>query len=138
MAQSEASSVVRSAAPGSVAIALVVLVLLPGLAGASGRSLGVSTTIATGKHPSGALIAAGSLWVTNDVDNTVSRIDPDTNAVAQTIALRGAGFPDPAFETFDGKAVWVVAPTTGTVSRLDARTGALTATTAVPGLALGI
>jgi YVTN family beta-propeller protein len=119
-------------------VALVLLALMPGLAGASSRSSGVSGTVATGKHPSGVVAAAGSIWVTNDVDNTVTRIDPNTKTVTRTIALRGADFPDPTFAAFDGRAVWVVARTTGTVSRLDARTGALTATTTVPGLALGI
>jgi len=122
----------------SLASAFVLLALVPSLAGASLRSLGVSSRVATGHHPSGVVAAAGSLWVTNDVDNTVSRIDPATNTVTRTIALHGKEYPDPTYVAFDGHAVWVVAPTTGTVSRLDAQTGALTATTAVPGLALGL
>lgn len=131
----------------AIALMLVLAVVAAGVLVASSigagqtqalRSLGVSSTVTTGKHPSGVVAAAGSLWVTNDVDNTVTRIDPATSTVTQTIPLRGKEYPDPSFAAFDGHAVWVVAPTTGTVSRLDARTGALSATTAVPALSLGI
>jgi YVTN family beta-propeller protein len=130
----------------TLALMLVLAVAAAGVAaaGSSGapeiRRASRRSTVAipTGKHPSGVVVAAGSLWVTNDVDNTVSQIDLATNAVARTIALHGRAYPDPAYATFDGSAVWVVARTTGTVSRIDARSGQVTATTEVPGLALGI
>jgi YVTN family beta-propeller protein len=122
----------------TLAAILALLALLPALAGAAPRSLRVSATVATGKHPAGVVVADGSVWVTNDVDNTVSRIDPATGTVTKTITLHGSNYPDPAFATFDGDALWVVAPTSGTVSRLDPKTASVKATTKVPGLALGI
>lgn len=106
--------------------------------GLESKNGGSTLAITTGKHPSGLVVAAGSLWVTNDVDNTVSQIDLATNTVTRTIALHGRAYPDPSYATFDGSAVWVVARTTGTVSRIDALSGRVTAMTEVPGLALGI
>ena len=40
-------------------------------AGAAPAPLRISGTVPTGKHPGGVVLAGGSLWVTNDVDNTV-------------------------------------------------------------------
>jgi YVTN family beta-propeller protein len=112
--------------------------VIAGAAGAASSPLRISGTVPTGRHPAGVVLAGGSLWVTNDVDNTVSRIDPATNSVTATVKLRGANFPDPSFIAAGEGAIWVVARTTGTVSRLDLRTGRLTVTGAVPGGAGGI
>jgi YVTN family beta-propeller protein len=113
-------------------------VVIAGSAGASPGPLRISATVPTGKHPAGVALAGGSVWVTNDVDNTVSRINPATNAVTATVKLHGANFPDPSFVAAGEGALWVVAHTTGTVSRLDLRTRRVTATGAVPGGAGGI
>ena len=122
----------------SLVVALGASALVVGAAGAASSPLRIAAAIPTGKHPAGVVLAGGSLWVANDVDNSVSRIDPATNTVTATIKLHGNNFPDPSFVTAGGGALWAVAPTTGTVSRLDLRTGRVTATSAVPGLALGI
>jgi streptogramin lyase len=120
-------------------VAAVVLVLLvAGLAGAVSRPLAVSTAIATGKHPAAVVVASGSLWVTNDIENTITRIDPKTGKTTGKIVLHGKGYPDPSVVVAADGALWTVAHTTGTISRVDLKTGALTATTAVPGLALAI
>jgi streptogramin lyase len=118
--------------------AVAVFAFAAAVAGAASRPLTVSTAVATGRHPAAVVAAAGSLWVTNDVDNTVARIDPVTGKVTGTIKLHGKGYPDPSVAIADGGALWVVAHTTGTLSRIDLKTRAVTAATAVPGLALAI
>jgi YVTN family beta-propeller protein len=112
--------------------------VIVGAAGGDPGPLRIVAAVPTGKHPAGVALASGAVWVANDVDNTVSRIDPATNAVTATIKLHGKNFPDPSVMTAGDGALWVVAPTTGTVSRLDLGTAKVTATEAVPGLALGI
>lgn len=47
----------------------------------------VSAAITVGRGPSGAAIAPNGVWVTNWYDNTLSRIDPNTNRVLQTLSL---------------------------------------------------
>lgn len=114
---------------------IIAAAVLAGAAGAVPGPLRIAKTVPTGKHPAGVLLAGGSLWVTNDIDNTVSRIDPATNAVTATVKLHGANFPDPSYLAAGGGALWVVARTTGTVSRIDLRSGKVTATATVPGIA---
>src|SRR5690349_10437639 len=111
-----------------IAAVAVALITAAGVAG----SLVVGSTVPVGKHPAGVAIAAGSVWVTNDVDNTVSRIDPVAGKVTATVALRGRAYPDPKVVAVGHGALWVVAPTTGTVSRIDPETGGLVATLTVP------
>lgn len=113
-------------------------VFIVGAAGATPGGLRIAAAIPTGKHPAGVVFAEGSLWVANDVDNTVSRIDPATNTPTATINLHGRNFPDPSGVTAGEGALWVVARTTGTISRLDLRTGKVTATSVVPGIATGV
>lgn len=120
----------------TIAAAFALLATTVSVAGAA-PPLVVSVTVRVGKHPAGVAIAAGSLWVTNDVDNTVSRIDPVTETVTGTVALRGKGYPDPKFAAVDDDTLWILARN-GTISKIDARTGELAATLAVPGDALGI
>jgi YVTN family beta-propeller protein len=120
----------------ALAVAVVAVALVA--AGSSSASLIVASTIPVGKHPAGVAVAAGSVWVTNDVDNTVSRIDPATGEVTDTIALHGAGYPDPTFVAVSDDALWVASRSTGTISRIDLRTGELAATLSVPGDVLGL
>jgi streptogramin lyase len=101
-------------------------------AGAAPSGLTVAKAIPVGKHPAGLALAAGSLWVTEDVDNAVARVDPATGAVTGTVRLRGADFPDPSFAVAGGDSLWVAARTTGTLSRVDPRTGKLVSTLKVP------
>jgi streptogramin lyase len=111
--------------------AIAVLALVAS-AGAAPSGLRVAAAIPVGKHPGGLALAAGSLWVTEDVDNAVTRVDPATGAVTGTVRLRGANFPDPTFAVAGGGALWVAARTTGTLSRVDPRAGKLVATLKVP------
>jgi YVTN family beta-propeller protein len=48
---------------------------------------GSTVTIPVGSHPSAIAYGAGSVWVTNAGDGTISRIDPATNNVTKTIKV---------------------------------------------------
>lgn len=60
----------------------------------------------------------GSVWVANSLDGTVSRIDPQTNAVTATIAV-GEG---PTAIAAGGGGVWTANQYAGTISRIDPAT----------------
>ena len=65
----------------------------------------------------------GAVWVTNALDGTVSRIDPVTKTVAQTIHV-GNG---PEAVAAGSGAIWVANSRDGTVSRIDPQTNSVTA-----------
>ena len=71
-----------------------------------------------GGGPTGIVFGAGSVWVTNSLDGTVSRIDPGTNSVVATIPT-GNG---PAALDADDSGVWVSNQFDGTVVRIDPTT----------------
>jgi YVTN family beta-propeller protein len=48
-------------------------------------------------------VGGGAVWVANSGDGTVSRIDPETNAVVATITIGGT----PVGIAFGGETVWV-------------------------------
>jgi YVTN family beta-propeller protein len=78
--------------------------------------------------PSGADAA---LWVTSTDGNVVSRVDPQTNLVAESIAVGKA----PRFITVGEGGVWTLNQGDGTVSRIDPKTNKVVATieVGVPG-----
>jgi len=73
---------------------------------------------ALGRSPSDVAVGAGSLWVTSGDQQTVSRVDPETGEVRETIPV-GSGATAVAA---DDKGVWVANSLAGTVSRVDPRT----------------
>jgi YVTN family beta-propeller protein len=89
----------------------------------SGRQTG---SVDVGNEPSAAAAGAGSLWVTNSADGTVTRIDPAT-LVATTIPV-GHG-PDAV--AVNAAGVWVANAGDDTLVRIDPDTGAVTATARV-------
>ena len=80
--------------------------------GSLGESVGV------GLSPDGLTFGAGSLWAANRIDGTVSRIDPNTRVVLQTIPV--GVLPNELAVTAND--VWVVNFGDGTVTRINART----------------
>jgi YVTN family beta-propeller protein len=113
-------------------LALALVAATVGLARAATGSFAVAAAVPVGKHPAGVAVSGGMLWVTNDVDNTVSRIDLTTDRVTATVPLGGKGYPDPALTATSEGTLWVAAPSTGTISRIDTQTGKVTATLTVP------
>ena len=70
-----------------------------------------------GTSPLSVAVGEGSVWVTNADDHSVSRIDPKTNAVLQTIQV-GSG---PSGIAVGGAFVWVANSLDGTISQIDPR-----------------
>ena len=70
-----------------------------------------------------------SVWVTNNNDNTVSRIDTATNTVLSTIAV--GSNPLGIAVSPDGLSVWVANDIGNTVSRINTATNTVTSTIGV-------
>jgi YVTN family beta-propeller protein len=88
----------------------------------------VADVVSVGARPGAVTAAAGSLWVANTEDRTVSRIDPKAARTLRTIA-----FADPPTAITGGRdAVWVassrVTDAFVTVSRIDPRFNTVVAT----------
>lgn len=71
-----------------------------------------------------AVVDFGSVWVTNSENNELYRIDPKTNSVVSTTALRDR----PRFLAAGEGAIWVLNQGDGTVQRIDSVTGKVEAT----------
>lgn len=85
-------------------------------------SLAVVARIPVGQ---GATAVAGpdAIWVLNGGDGTVSRVDPTTNAVTETLRVGAPGF---MAGVFAGGRLWIQNEDTHQVLRLDPRTGKTT------------
>jgi YVTN family beta-propeller protein len=59
--------------------------------------------IRVGERPSATAVGEGAVWVGNTGSGTVSRIDPATNEVVETISLGNA----PAGIALGGDLLWV-------------------------------
>jgi YVTN family beta-propeller protein len=126
------------AAVGALATVVLLAVLLPGALGgksspssmpsagagvqASNLVVRVDTgfnrvvaSVPVGKAPVAATTGAGSVWVANSGDGTVSRIDPVTNKVSAVIPVG----KDPLDIAFDGSHIWVANYVSHSVSEID-------------------
>ena len=70
--------------------------------------------MSVGNGPSAISFGGGYLWVANNLDSTVSVVDPATFTVVSTIAV-GSG---PAALVASQGAIWVANQYSGTVSRI--------------------
>ena len=92
----------------------------PGPAAPVKRSI---VTIPVGEGPSEVAVGHGAIWVSNTGDDSVTRIDPDTNAVQATIPLEG----EPGDLAVDwGGDVWVAIREAGVVQKIDGTTNDVT------------
>jgi YVTN family beta-propeller protein len=73
--------------------------------------------VTTGQNPGGVAYGAGSIWVTNTSDGTVSRIDPHSHTVTQTVRVHA----QPVAIATSGEDVWVANSGDSSVSRINAR-----------------
>ncbi|HLF68222.1 MAG TPA: ABC transporter substrate-binding protein, partial [Gaiellaceae bacterium] len=74
--------------------------------------------VPVGNGPTSVAVGEGSVWVTNSLDRSVSRIDPRTSGLVQRIDVGG----DPGGIAVGAGAVWVANSLDGTVSRIDPQT----------------
>jgi YVTN family beta-propeller protein len=75
----------------------------------------VVARIPVGRAPAAIARGDGDLWVTNNLDDTVTRIDPQTSRVVETIPVGRA----PVGVTYGYGAIWVASNKHNTVSRID-------------------
>jgi YVTN family beta-propeller protein len=87
----------------------------------------IAAQIPVGVAPGGVAAGVDAIWVSNTGENTVSRIDPSTNDVRQTISVGGG--PSGAAVTPD--AVWVANGLDATVSRINTQTNQVSQVVAV-------
>lgn len=85
---------VAAATAGSVAAVIVTETPQSSLRALPANSVGVidadgslHDAVSIGQNPSSVAYGAGSLWATSTTDGTVSRIDPHTRVVIQTIRV---------------------------------------------------
>ena len=76
-------------------------------------------------------VPEGAVWITSTEKNLVTRVDPATNLVVETIAVG----KQPRFLAVGEGAVWVLNQSDGSVSRIDPKTNKVVETIAagVPG-----
>ena len=122
-------SVLAMFAAIATAFAILSVMTLPGPASAITPSQTAVTSITVGTNPYGVVVSpdGSSVWVTNQISETVSRVDTATNAVTSSITV-GAN-PWGVVVSPDGSSVWVTNQGSGTVSRIDTATNAVTSIT---------
>jgi branched-chain amino acid transport system substrate-binding protein len=76
----------------------------------------VGAPLAVGTTPAAVAAGAGSVWVLNADDRTLSRVDPKTGEVAPPKAVAGEGTP--AAITVGEGSLWVVTAVQGTSSQV--------------------
>jgi YVTN family beta-propeller protein len=96
----------------------------------------VAARVTVGRNPAGVAVAPSGAWVTNWWDNTLSRIDPATNGVLQTLSLTLTGNAGPEAIAWGDGSLWVTVTDyddsgntlAGSVLRVDPASGQVQAT----------
>jgi hypothetical protein len=110
----------------------------------------VSAAIPVGVSPQAVAVGHGAIWVYNDMDGILSRIDPATNAVVVTIPiatpldltrlpsdLLGERLANPDL-AIDGTSVWAIKPEEQAVVRVDPQMNTIIATVPLEARAVSI
>ena len=87
----------------------------------------VSATVDLDTNPQGVAAAGGAVWVADPDGDTVSRIEPDRDAVTVTVDVAAS----PVAVAAVNDAVWVASFVDGTVTRIDPFTDEVVATVTV-------
>jgi YVTN family beta-propeller protein len=102
-----------------------------GLIDSSGGRAGAPVMVGS---PAGLAYGDGSVWAVNSAEGTLSRINPATHAVVQTIQVG----TDPAAVTVTGKDAWVANSGDGTVSQINTTTNTVVQTIPVGNVPVAI
>jgi len=102
-----------------------------GLIGPAGGRVGAPVPVGS---PAGLAYGDGSVWAVDSTEGTLSRINPATHAVVQTIPVGSA----PTAVTVTGKDIWVTNSGDGTVSRVNAEANKVVATITVGNVPVAI
>jgi YVTN family beta-propeller protein len=89
-----------------------------GVISESGRRIGAPVMVGS---PAGLAYGDGSVWAVNSAERTVSRINPASHAVVQTIPVG----PQPTALTVTGTDVWVTNSGDATVTRINTAANAV-------------
>ena len=89
----------------------------------------VTATVNVGETPQAVAFDGSHMWVTNTLDDTVSKINVSTNTVTDTVTVGEL----PRGVAFDGSHMWVNNTYDGTVSKINVSTNTVTATVNVGG-----
>jgi DNA-binding beta-propeller fold protein YncE len=92
------------------------------------QSGAVLADIGVGRFPSSIAVGEGAVWVANEGEGTLSRIDPATNLVAATYPIAEKNFL--RITTHDGQ-VWAAACLDDAVRAIDPASGAITGEVAI-------
>jgi len=90
--------------------------------------------IPVGRGPAGVVVAAGEAWVANQLDGTISEVNPAAGTAVATIDV-GNG-PDAI--AYGHQSVWVANVTDGTLSRIEPGSGHVLATIPLSGTPAGL
>ena len=102
-----------------------------GLIDSSGGRAGAPVMVGS---PAALASGDGSVWAVDSAEGTLSRINPATHAVVQTIPVGG----DPAAVTVTGEDVWVANSGDATVSRINTAANAVVQTIQVGNVPVAI
>ena len=94
----------------------------------------VTATVNVGETPQAVAFDGSHMWVTNTLDDTVSKINVSTNTVTDTVTVGEA----PRGVAFDGSHMWVTNWHDGTVSKINVSTNTVTDTVNVGGIPEGL
>jgi YVTN family beta-propeller protein len=94
----------------------------------------IAASVPVGSAPAAITTGAGSIWVTNGADGTVTRIDPNGPHVEQTLAV--GSLPDGI--GYGAGAVWVANALDGSVSRIDPRANQVVQTISIGGRPIAV
>ncbi len=107
---------------GGLLVIAAVAVALVALIGGDEHSPSVVGTVRVGDRPLGIAYGDGYVWVANQGDGTVTRIDPASgHAVGEPIRVGAA----PSGVRHGGRFIWVTNQQDDTVTRIDSRSGSV-------------
>jgi peptide/nickel transport system substrate-binding protein len=87
-----------------------------------------------GQGPSAVTYAFGSIWVANDLDASVTRVDPSTGSVQATVPV-GEG---PSSLAGAGGRLWVTSPHEGSLAAIDPASNSVASTVPLEGEAASL